>query len=61
MKTSRSRLSDTDAENEPVGDAPVDESPELNVYDLGSDRTILTEPSNTDGWIASDTTVAPLE
>lgn len=61
MTTSRSRPSDADAENDSVGDSPDDDSPELNVYDLNSGRTVLTEPGNTDGWIASDTTVAPSE
>lgn len=61
MTTSRSRPSDAEAENEPVADAMVDETPDLNVYDLNADRTILTEPGNTDGWIASDTMVSPRE
>lgn len=61
MTTSRSRPSDAAAENEPVADAMVDEAPELNAYDLNADRTILTEPGNTDGWIASDTMVSPRE
>jgi len=61
MTTSRSRPSNAEAENEPVAEVPADETPELNVYDLNADRTILTEPGNTDGWIASDTTVSPPE
>lgn len=61
MTTSRSRPSDAEAENEPVADAMADETPDLNVYDLNADRTILTEPGNTDGWIASDTMVSPRE
>lgn len=61
MTTSRSRPTDDAAEHEPVGDAPVDETPDLNGYDLNEDRSILTEPGNTDGWIASDTTVSPPE
>lgn len=59
MTTSRSRPSETEAENNPVGDAPVDESPELNAYDINADRTVFTEPGNTDGWIASDSTMTP--
>jgi len=39
----------------------VDEAPELNVYEIRSDRTVFTEPGNTDGWIATDRTVAPPE
>ncbi|MFB6235776.1 MAG: hypothetical protein ABEH81_03905 [Halopenitus sp.] len=61
MTTSRSRALDAEADKESVADAPIDETPELNVYDLNADRTILTEPGNTDGWIASDTTVSPPE
>ncbi|GAB3420452.1 hypothetical protein GCM10027435_23100 [Haloparvum alkalitolerans] len=61
MTTSRSRPSDAGAGSEPVGGGPVDESPELNAYELNVGRTVLTEPGNTDGWIATDTTVSPPE
>lgn len=61
MTTSRSRPSAADAENEPVGDGLDDDSPELNAYELNSERTVLTEPGNTDGWISTDTTVSPWE
>jgi hypothetical protein len=61
MTASRSQLSDTDASVEPARDGPVDESPMLNRYEIHSERTVLTEPGNTDGWIAIDTTVRPPE
>lgn len=61
MTSSRSRTSDLDDHTERVGDDPVDESPQLNVYEIHSERTVLTEPDNTDGWIATDVTVTPRE
>lgn len=61
MTTSRSRPSDVDSEVEPVGDASVAETPELNLYELHSERTVLTEPGNTDAWIATDLTADPGE
>jgi hypothetical protein len=42
---------------EPSADGPADDTPELNVHEVTSERTVLTEPGNTDGWIATDTTV----
>lgn len=61
MTPSRSTTSDTDSSPGSVEDAPVDEAPDLNVYEIHSERTVLTEPGNTDGWIAADTTVTPRE
>ncbi|MFC6614327.1 hypothetical protein ACFQAS_05065 [Halopenitus salinus] len=59
MTTSRSRPSDADAASDSADDSRIDDAPELNVYEIHSERTVLTEPGNTDGWIASDTTVTP--
>ncbi|WP_096388972.1 DUF7331 family protein [Halopenitus persicus] len=57
MTTSRSQTPASDARTEPTGDESPDETPELNVYEIHSERTVLTEPGNTDAWIATDTTV----
>lgn len=61
MTTSRSQTPASDATTEPTGDDPLDETPGLNVYEIHSDRTVVTEPGNTDAWIATDTTVTPSE
>jgi hypothetical protein len=61
MTMPRSQPSDGDTSVEPAGDGPVDETPDLNVHEVTSERTVLTEPDNTDGWIATDTTVTPSE
>jgi hypothetical protein len=57
MTTSRSRTPDTETAGDPSVDSPGNETPELNVYELHADRTVLTESGNTDGWIATDLTV----
>lgn len=54
-------MADVDSDVEPAGNASVDGTPELNLYEIHSERTVLTEPGNTDGWIATDTTVRSLE
>lgn len=59
MTTPRGRTSDDVAESEADENPPVDDTPRLNIYEIHSDRTVLTEPDNTDGWIATDTTVTP--
>lgn len=61
MRASRGRRSQADAAADHVGDGPVDETPDLNVHEVNAERTVLTEPGNTDGWIATDLTVAPPE
>ncbi|MFB6303658.1 MAG: hypothetical protein ABEH47_00705 [Haloferacaceae archaeon] len=61
MTTPRSRESDVDVSVAHDGAVSDDESPELNVYEIHSERVVLTEPDNTDGWIATDTTVIPRE
>lgn len=58
MTTSRSRTSDAEATSDPTADLQAGDAPELNVYEIHSRRTVLTEPGNTDGWIASDVTVS---
>lgn len=52
---------ESDVAGEPAGDVPADETPALNRYEIHAERTVMTEPGNTDGWIASDLTVAPPE
>jgi hypothetical protein len=59
MTTSRSQTSDNVAESKADTNPPVIETPRLNCYEIHSARTVLTEPGNTDGWIATDTTVTP--
>jgi hypothetical protein len=58
MTTSRSQMPDDEIDGGRV-DSPDDGTPELNVYEIHSDRTVFTEPNNTDGWIAADETVVP--
>jgi len=60
MTTSRSQESDA-VGADPVDDEPAREPPALNCYETQPGRTVLTEPGNTDGWIATDTTVVPWE
>ncbi|MFB6302621.1 MAG: hypothetical protein ABEH78_07155 [Haloferacaceae archaeon] len=57
MTTSHGRAADADFGGVPAEDDSDDEAPRLNAYEIHSDRTVLTEPGNTDGWIASDVTV----
>lgn len=61
MTTSRSQTQDTDASVAPTGSAPPEETPELNIYEIHAERTVVTEPGNTEGWIATDVTVTPSE
>jgi hypothetical protein len=57
MTTSRSQTPASGASTESTGAESLEEPPELNVYEINSERTVLTEPNNTDAWIATDTTV----
>lgn len=61
MTTSRSQTTDANRGADPTGTDPVDETPTLNLYEIHSERTVLTESGNTEGWIATDTTVTPSE
>lgn len=61
MTKPRSRTEDGDTQSEPAERPPVNESPQLNLYEIHSERTVLTESGNTDGWIATDMTVTPPE
>jgi hypothetical protein len=56
MTSSRSQRPDVG--RDATGGTSGDETPELNIYEIHSDRTVFTEPGNTDGWIATDETVA---
>lgn len=58
MTSSRSQR--PDAERDAAREPTADERPELNIYEIHADRTVFTEPDNTDGWIATDETVPPL-
>jgi hypothetical protein len=58
MTYSRSQVPDAESDGERA-DATDDGTPELNVYEIRSERTVFTEPDNTDGWIATDETVVP--
>jgi hypothetical protein len=58
MTSSRRQMSDAEIDVERV-DSPDDGTPELNVYEIHAERTVFTEPGNTDGWIAADETVVP--
>lgn len=60
MTTSRSQPSEATGVD-PSGDDPPRDTPELNCYEIRSGRTVVTEPGNTDGWIATDMTVDPTE
>lgn len=59
MASSRSHR--PDSEDGTAAEIPVDETPELNIYEIHSDRIVFTEPGNTDGWIATEETVVPPE
>jgi hypothetical protein len=48
-------------ERDAEGDSSATEAPELNSYEIHDDRTVFTEPDNTDAWIATDETVSLLE
>lgn len=48
-----------DAERDTSRGPPADGTPELNSYEIRSDRTVFTESGNADGWIATDYTVTP--
>lgn len=61
MTSSRSRASETATRTEPDAAEDVDETPQLNVREIHSERTVFTEEANTDGWIATDLTVALTE
>lgn len=50
-----------DLERGTAGGTSTEETPDLNLYEIHADRTVFTEPDNTDGWIATDYTVTPLE
>lgn len=46
-----------ESESESEADAPNDRGPAVAALRASSDRTVFTEDGNSDGWIATDTTV----
>jgi len=59
MTTSRSRTADANVGEAATNRDGVDETPGLNAYEIQSGRTVLVDPDDTDGWIATDLTVEP--
>jgi myo-inositol-hexaphosphate 3-phosphohydrolase len=46
------------AEREPLDDGPESrDSPNVSVHESTPERSVFIEAANTDGWIASDTTI----
>jgi|AntRauTorckE6833_2_1112554.scaffolds.fasta_scaffold277248_2 hypothetical protein len=41
----------------PADSPPRPSKPKLSAHTVTTDRTVITEENNTDGWIASDLTV----
>jgi hypothetical protein len=59
MTTSRSRTADANVGGADTSRDVVDETPRLNAYEIHSGRTVVVDPDDTDGWIATDLTVEP--
>jgi hypothetical protein len=47
----------TQSRSTPTAEGEQDSRPEISVCESNPDRTVFLEADNTDGWMASDTTV----